>query len=96
MRLAHETLMSGHLGTKKTFDRVVAEFFWPGICRDVARFGRSCDICQRTIQKGTVGKMLLGKLPLIDTLFQRVVVDIVGPFEPCSEKLCNRGVSQDV
>ena len=31
MRLAHETLMSGHLGTKKILDRVVAEFFWPGI-----------------------------------------------------------------
>ena len=27
MRLAHETLMSGHLGTEKTLDRVVAEFF---------------------------------------------------------------------
>ena len=52
MRLAHETLMSGHLGTKKTLDRVVAEFFWPGICGDVARFCKSCDICQRTIQKG--------------------------------------------
>ena len=27
MRLAHKTLMSGHLGTKMTLDRVVAEFF---------------------------------------------------------------------
>ena len=27
MRLTHETLMSGHLGTKKTLDRVVAAFF---------------------------------------------------------------------
>ena len=27
MRLAHETLMSGHLGTKKTLDRVVLSFF---------------------------------------------------------------------
>ena len=26
-RLAHETLMSGHLGIKKTLDRVVSEFF---------------------------------------------------------------------
>ena len=26
IRLAYETLMSGHLGTKKTLDRVVAEF----------------------------------------------------------------------
>ena len=38
MRSAHETLMSGHLGTKKTFDRVVAEFFWPGICGDKLDF----------------------------------------------------------
>ena len=27
MRLAHQTLVSGHLGTKKTLDRVVLEFF---------------------------------------------------------------------
>ena len=86
MRLAHETLMSGHLGTTKTLDRVVAEFFWPGICGDVGRFCKSCDICQRTIQKGRVSKVPLGKLPLIDTPFKRVTVDIVGPIEPRSEK----------
>ena len=38
LRLAHETLMSGHLGIKKTLDRVVSEFFWPGVCGNVARF----------------------------------------------------------
>ena len=86
MRLAHKTLMSGHLGTKKTFDRVVAEFFWPGICGDVARVCKSCDICQRTIQKGRVSKVPLGILPLIETPFERVTVDIVGPIEPCSGK----------
>ena len=86
MRLAHETLMSGHLGIKKTLDRVVAEFFWPGICGDVARFCKSCDICQRTIQKGRVSKVPLGKLPLIDTPFKRVAVDIVGPIEPRSDQ----------
>ena len=86
MRLAHDTLMSGHLGIKKTLDRVVAEFFWPGICGDVARFCKSCDICQRTIQKGRVSKVPLGKLPLIDTPFKRVAVDIVGPIEPRSDQ----------
>ena len=49
LRLAYETLMSGHLGIKKTLDRVVSELFWPGVCGDVARFCKSCDICQRTI-----------------------------------------------
>ena len=86
MRLAQETLTSGHLGTKKTLDRVVAGIFWPGICGDVARFCKSCDICQRTIQKVRVSEVPLGKLPLIYTPFKRVAVDIVGPIEPRSEK----------
>ena len=36
LRLAHETLMSSHLGIKKTMDRVLTEFFWPGVCSDVS------------------------------------------------------------
>ena len=67
LRLAHKTLLAEHLGIKKTLDRVVSEFFWPGVCGDVARFCKSCDICQRTIQKGRVTKVPLGKMPLIDT-----------------------------
>ena len=48
---------------------------------------RDCyEICQRTIQKGRVSKVPLGKLPLIDTPFKRIAVDIVGPIEPRSEK----------
>ena len=86
MRLAHETLMSGHFGTKKTLYRVVTVCFWPGICGDVARFCKSCDICQKTIQKGRVSKVPFGKLPLIDTPFKRVAVQIVCPIAPRSEK----------
>ena len=58
----------------------------PGVCGDVARFCKSCDICQRTIQKGRVTKVPSGKMPLIDTPFKRVAVDIVGPTEPRSVK----------
>ena len=76
LRLAHETLMSGHLGIKKTMDRVLTEFFWPGVCGDVSRFCKSCDICQRTNQK-----VPLRKLPLIDTPFKRVAVDRVNSFD---------------
>ena len=67
-------------------DRVVSEFFWPGVCGDVARFCKSCDSCQRTIRKGRVTKVPLGKLPLIDTPFKRVSVQLVGLIEPRSDK----------
>ena len=43
--------MTEYLGIKKTLDRVVSEILWPGVCGDVARFCKFCDICQRTIQK---------------------------------------------
>ena len=75
-----------HLGIKKTLDRVVSEFFWPGVCGDVVRFCKSCDICQWTIRKGRVTKVPLGKLPLIDTPYKRVSVQLVGPIKPHSDK----------
>ena len=52
----------------------------------MTRFCKSCDICQKTIQKGRVTKVPLGKMPLIDTQFKRVAVDIVGQIEPRSDK----------
>ena len=78
--------MTEHLGIKKALDRFVSGFFWPGVCADVARFCKSCDICQRTIRKGRVTKVPLGKLPLIDTPLKRVSVQLVGPIEPRSNK----------
>ena len=84
IELAHETMMSGHMGIKKTMDRILNHFFWPGMKDDVRRFCLSCDVCQRTINKGCVPKVPLGKMPLIDTPFKRVAVDIVGPIHPPS------------
>ena len=52
----------------------------------MSRCCKSYDICQRSTQKGRVTKVPLGKLPLIDTPFKRVAIDIVGPIEPRSEK----------
>ncbi len=86
MKVAHESIMSGHLGTRKTSDRVLAELFWPGVCGDVMRYCRSCDICQRTVAKGRVTKIPIGSMPLIDTPFKRVAVDIVGPIFPATDR----------
>ena len=81
LRLAHETSLS-FWASKRHWTELYLSFFWPGVCGDVARFCKSCDICQRTIQKGRVTKVPLGMLPVIDTPFKRVAVDIVGPTEP--------------
>ena len=85
MSVNHESAFSGHLGAKKTEVRILPNFFWPGLRQDVIRFCRSCDVCQRTIKRGSVKKVPLGSMPLIDTPFKRVAVDIVGPIAPPSE-----------
>ncbi|XP_033728194.1 uncharacterized protein LOC117317492 [Pecten maximus] len=86
LRLAHESMMSGHLGAKRTSDRIMMEFFWPGVNADVTRFCRSCDVCQRTFPKGRVSKVPLGTMPLIDIPFQRVAIDIIGPLQPATDR----------
>ena len=85
MSVNHESAFSGHLGAKKTEVRILLNFFWPGLRQDVIRFCRSCDVCQRSVKRGSVKKVPLGSMPLIDTPFKRVAVDIVGPIAPPSE-----------
>ncbi|XP_047475992.1 uncharacterized protein LOC125029857 [Penaeus chinensis] len=80
--LAHDSLMGGHLGIKKTTARIQSNFFWPGMGVEITRYCRSCDVCQRTVDKGRVSRVKMGRVPLIQEPFQRVAVDIVGPIEP--------------
>ena len=86
MKLAHEGLMGGHQGSKKTCDKVLSNFYWPGVSADVTRFCQSCDICQRTIPRGRVPRVPLGKMPVIDVPFKRVAVDLVGPIHPITAR----------
>ena len=86
MAIAHDSILGGHQGIRKTTDKILSSFYWPGIQSDVARFCRSCDSCQRTIHKGRVNKVPLGTMPLIETPFQRIAVDIVGPIKPSTDK----------
>ena len=86
MELAHDSILAGHLGNKKTKDRILTAFYWPGISGDVTRYCRSCDICQKTIPKGRVPKVPLQHMPLIDQPFKRVAVDLIGEIKPASEE----------
>ena len=86
MEVAHESIMGGHMGVKKTADKIQKAFYWPGIQGDVSRHCRSCDICQKTVNKGSVPKVPLQKMPLIDMPFKRVAIDLIGPISPPSEE----------
>ena len=86
LKLAHESILGGHLGVKKTSEKILMHFFWPGMHSDVVRHCRSCGPCQRTMPKGKVSKVPLGSTPLIDEPFRRIAMDLVGPIEPATSK----------
>ena len=44
MEVAHDSIFGGHLGIKKTKDRIQTNFYWPGMQDDVTSFCRSCDV----------------------------------------------------
>jgi len=61
------------------------EFYWPGSNNFVLTYVSSCDLCQRNVSKGTVGKAPLGSLPVIGTPFSVICIDLRGPLSPPSD-----------
>ena len=86
LRVAHETIMSGHQGVKKTLDRIMRNFYWPGMYADCKRFCASCDICQRTVPRGTVSRVPLQRIPIVRVPFEKVAIALVGPLKPVSDR----------
>ena len=85
MLLAHENILAGHMGVKKTYEKISAHFFFPGIGRSVKEWCKTCDQCQRATPKGRNKKVELGQMPIIDVPFKRVSIDIIGKISPCTE-----------
>ncbi len=78
--LAHEHLLSGHLGVTKTYHRILQHFFWPGLKRDVTKFCRTCHTCQIAGKPNQViSPAPLSPIPVIGEAFEEVLIDCVGP-----------------
>ena len=80
LALGHEAMFAGHLGVKKTLDRISASFYWPGILQSVQRFCSSCDICQRTVRKGSVSRAPLHSIPVVNVLY---CIESTFALQPC-------------
>lgn len=85
LKIAHDSPMAGHQGIRRTTDRLLQSFYWPGIHGSVKNYCRSCDECQKTEPRGRTRKVHLGRMPIIGEPFERVAVDIIGPVTPISE-----------
>ena len=78
LHTAHTIPSAGHLGKKKTVERILRRFYWPTIYRDAAEFCRSCDICQKSSHRKSTRVPMI-PLPIMDEPFSRIAMDIIGP-----------------
>lgn len=77
IRVAHSKPIAGHTGMRKTAQKLLECFFWPGLNKDVRR---SCGQCQKAARVDRQ-KAPLMPLPVVDQPFDRIAMDIVGPLQ---------------
>ena len=58
MQLAHESILTGHLLVTSSVHKVLSEYYWPGIYRDVKRFVQSCEVCKSVLHEGKIDRNL--------------------------------------
>ena len=79
----HDCPLSGHMGVKKTLDRLVHRFWWPKMAVDVQRWISSCTLCARRKSPKGVDKPIRSILPGesagYSAPFAELVVDTLGP-----------------
>ena len=79
MENAHGEL-AGHLGISKTCDKLLNDFYWPGLKKDVTSFINSCHTCQVMGKPNTtIPQYPLQPIKVPEEPFQKIIIDIVGP-----------------
>ncbi|XP_078243526.1 uncharacterized protein LOC144587342 [Pogona vitticeps] len=89
LQRGHSDMFAAHLGVNKTQQRITQNFYWPDIGKQIREFCKQCDVCQRQGNSRDRTKAKLCPLPVIDTPFKCIGVDIVGPL-PKATKRGNR------
>ena len=47
LELGHEITLAGHIGKEKTRQRILRQFYWPTLYKDVKEFCLTCVTCQK-------------------------------------------------
>ena len=78
--LTHDNHFSGHLGINKTLERILRQFFWPGLRGDVAKYCKTCHLCLVTGKPNQrIPPAPFQPIPVMTEPFQHVILDCFGP-----------------
>lgn len=74
----HSEATSGHYGIERTFYKIAAKYFWPGMRKSIADFIKLCVECQRYKPSNLKPSGLL-RTPVLSQRFEVVSIDLFGP-----------------
>ncbi len=77
----HDHVSGGHFGVHKTFQKVKQRYWWKGMFKDVEHWCKSCQDCSMRKSPRNAKKAPLLPIP-VGNAFERVAVDVLGPFPP--------------
>ncbi|XP_062099393.1 transposon Ty3-I Gag-Pol polyprotein isoform X1 [Humulus lupulus] len=77
IREFHDTPMGGHAGVERTFLRLSANFFWPGMKSEVRSFVQSCLVCQTVKYSPAAPYGLLQPLELPERVWEDLAMDFI-------------------
>ena len=80
----HDHVSGAHFGVHKTFDKIKQIYWWKGMYKDVEHCCKSCTECSMRKSLRNSKKAPLLPIP-VEGAFDRVAVDVLGPF-PLSNK----------
>jgi len=77
IQLHHDVPVAGHDGRWKTVELVMRNYWWPGVTRDVGRYVKGCDLCQRMKNRTeeVAGKLKLGEV--LEKPWTHISVDFI-------------------
>ncbi len=78
----HDAPSAGHRGFEKTYGALMRLYFWFGMYADTTQWIKSCPMCAKGKRRTIAGHGTAKHMGLVPTkypLFDRVVIDLIGP-----------------
>jgi hypothetical protein len=77
MFMEHDDLSHGHPGTLKTKVYVTAKYYWKNMGKEIERYVRTCEKCQRNKTRQSKPPGLLHSLPIPETRWKDISMDYI-------------------
>ncbi|UYV71977.1 K02A2.6-like, partial [Cordylochernes scorpioides] len=76
----HDHPTSGHMGIKRTYNRLKSKYFWPSMLKTVEEYVFSCPGCQFRKTPSQLPQGLLQPIPPASRPFEKMGIDLMGRF----------------